>query len=177
MYNSDNLLGKDNSYKELCDNIINKVKKLGYDIVLIPHVLGEERIADNDYFASVELAKKHGVPEPPFFQSPKEVKSYISKCHFFIGSRMHATIGAVSCGVPTLPLAYSRKFKGVYNSIQYPHTLDLKSNTQDEILLKLEDMLTIHLQQTTEDVNKALQVVKQKTDEYVDDIKSVIKNI
>lgn len=177
LYNSDNLLGKNNSYKELCDNIINKVKQLGYDIVLIPHVLGEERIADNDYFASVELAKKHGLTGPPFFQSPKEVKSYISKCHFFIGSRMHATIGAVSCGVPTLPLAYSRKFKGVYNSIQYTHTLDLKSNTQDEILLKLEDMLTIHLQQTTEDVNKALQVVKQKTDEYVDDIKFVVKNI
>ena len=90
---------------------------------------------------------------------------------------MHATIGAVSCGIPTLPLAYSRKFKGVYNSIQYPHTLDLKSNTQDEILLKLEDMLTIHLQQAIEDVNKALKVVKQKTDEYVDDIKFVVKNI
>lgn len=88
---------------------------------------------------------------------------------------MHATIGAVSCGVPTLPLAYSRKFKGVYNSIQYSYTLDLKSNTQDEILLKLEDMLTIHLQQTSEDVNNALQVVKQKTDEYKKEIENIIK--
>ena len=38
-------------------------------------------------------------------------------------------------------------------------------------------MLTIHLQQTTEDVNKALQVVKQKTDGYKKDIENVIKSL
>ena len=90
---------------------------------------------------------------------------------------MHATIGAVSCGVPTLPLAYSRKFKGVFNSIHYQHTMDLKANSQDEILLILENMLTLELQQTINDVAAALRVVKQKTDSYVSDIKSIIQKV
>ena len=177
LYQNDNLLGESNSYKELCDKIIKKCLSLGYDVVLIPHVVGEEKGADNDYFISVEVSKKHGLPEPPFFQSPKEVKNYISRCHFFVGSRMHATIGAVSCGVPTLPLAYSRKFKGVFNSIHYQHTMDLKANSQDEILVILENMLTLELQQTINDVAAALRVVKQKTDSYVSDIKSIIQKV
>lgn len=177
LYNSDNLLGQSNSYKELCDLVIEKSKSLGYDVVLIPHVLSDVHRADNDYYISVDIAKKHNLEAPIFFQNPKEVKSYISKCHFFIGSRMHATIGAVSCGIPTLPLAYSRKFKGVYNSIHYPHTLDLKTNSQEEILTKLENMLTVDLHQVTADVSNALSIVKGKTDAYVKDVEFVIETI
>lgn len=177
LYQSNKLLGERNSYKELCDKIIEKCKHLGYEVVLVPHVIAEEPTVDNDYFVSVNVAKKHGLDRPPFFQSPKEVKSYISKCHFFVGSRMHATIGAVSCALPTLPLAYSRKFKGVYDTIKYPHTMDLRTDSQRDILDKLEEMLTNKFQQTTEDIAKSLQIVKQKTDGYVTDIMHVIRKI
>ena len=177
LYQKENLLGEGNSYKELCDNIIKKCLSFGYKVVLVPHVIGKQRGLDNDYFVSVEVAKEYGLSEPIFFQSPLEVKSFISKCHFFVGSRMHATIGAVSSGVPTLPLAYSRKFEGVYQSIQYLHTMDLKVNTQNEILARLEVMLTSNLQQMGDDVAHSLQIVRQKTEIYVKDIKSVLKNI
>jgi hypothetical protein len=35
----------------------------------------------------------------------------------FIGSRMHACIAALSQGVPTVGLAYSDKFRGVFESL------------------------------------------------------------
>lgn len=177
LYNGKKLLGDVNSYNVLCDKIIKKVKSLDYEIVLVPHVLGEERVTDNDYYVSVELARKHNLIEPPFFQSPQEVKGYISQCHFFIGSRMHATIGAISCGIPTLPLAYSRKFKGVYKSIEYPHTLDLKDSSQDEILAKIERMLTVDYQRVVDNVRNSLLIVRQKTNEYVKDIEKVMKGL
>ena len=41
------------------------------------------------------------------------MKTLIGKCDVFVGSRMHACIGAVSQCVPTVSLAYSDKFKGV----------------------------------------------------------------
>lgn len=177
LYQNNNLLGNGNSYRELCDLIIEKCESLGYEVVLVPHVVAETPTTDNDYFVSIDIARKHGLKQPPFFQNPKEVKSYISQCHFFVGSRMHATIAAVSCGVPTLALAYSRKFKGVYDSIQYPHTMDLRINSHDEIFTKLEEMLTKGIKQATDDVVNALQIVKKKTDEYVNDIISVIQNL
>lgn len=176
IYQSSNELVQGKNYQELCDKIIDFVKNAGYNVVLVPHVVGDERGVDNDYFVSVELAKRHNLPEPIFFNNPLEVKGYISKCQFFIGSRMHATIGAVSCGIPTLPLAYSRKFKGVYNNIGYDYTMDLKANTSTEILNKLSSMLE-NIEAVKCDVNRALEVVRTKTAGYTSDITEIISKL
>ena len=46
-----------------------------------------------------------------------EVKWVIGQCEFFIGSRMHACIAALSQGIPAVGLAYSGKFNGVFRTI------------------------------------------------------------
>ena len=47
---------------------------------------------------------------------------------------MHATIAAFSTGVITIPFAYSRKFKGLYDDIGYPHYIDgTKLSTEDAV--------------------------------------------
>ncbi len=46
-----------------------------------------------------------------------EIKGVIGLCDFFIGSRMHACIAALSQRVPTIGVAYSKKFSGVFESI------------------------------------------------------------
>ena len=38
----------------------------------------------------------------------------------------------VSSGVPTVPLAYSRKFAGVFDSLGYPHVVDLRTASEEE---------------------------------------------
>jgi len=45
------------------------------------------------------------------------IKGIIGQCDFFIGSRMHACIAALSQGIPAVAVAYSKKFRGVYDSI------------------------------------------------------------
>jgi polysaccharide pyruvyl transferase WcaK-like protein len=39
---------------------------------------------------------------------------------------MHSTIGAFSAGVPVIPVAYSRKFNGLFNTLEYPYYIDAK---------------------------------------------------
>ena len=57
----------------------------------------------------------------PAFRTPVEAKSYIAGMDFFAGARMHACIAAVSSGVPVYPLAYSRKFNGLFvETLGYP---------------------------------------------------------
>jgi polysaccharide pyruvyl transferase WcaK-like protein len=46
-----------------------------------------------------------------------EIKGVIGLCDFFIGSRMHACIAALSQGIPTVGVAYSRKFEGVFETV------------------------------------------------------------
>lgn len=177
IYQNENLLGKGNNYRELCNELIKFVKSIDYDVVLVPHVVGVEPGIDNDYYVCKELAAKHNLPEPIFFSDPKEVKGYISKCHFFIGSRMHATIGAVSSDVPTLPLAYSRKFEGVYDTIGYNYTLDLKVSKKEEILDRIRELLGEKCNVVKEDVAKANNLVVLKTRDYILGIEAVLKEV
>jgi polysaccharide pyruvyl transferase WcaK-like protein len=46
-----------------------------------------------------------------------EIKGVIGLCQFFVGSRMHACIAALSQQIPTIGVAYSKKFRGVFDSI------------------------------------------------------------
>jgi polysaccharide pyruvyl transferase WcaK-like protein len=77
----------------------------------------------------------------PPFESPVEAKSYIAKMDAFIGSRMHATIAAFTAAVPTVPVAYSRKFAGFFGSLGYPVVVDLTtSRTSDAVAATLEHL-------------------------------------
>ena len=44
----------------------------------------------------------------------------------FIGARMHATIGALSAGVATIPFAYSKKFKTMFGNLHYDYTIEAR---------------------------------------------------
>lgn len=105
---------------------------------LVPHVNGKENPVENDYGVSYQLLKTMSHPRlviAPLFASPVDAKGYISSLDFFMGARMHATIGAFSSGVPVVPMAYSRKFNGLFcDTLQYDAMVDLKRQTCDEIL-------------------------------------------
>lgn len=46
-----------------------------------------------------------------------QLKGIIARCGFFAGSRMHSCIAALSQGVPCVGVAYSMKFRGVFESV------------------------------------------------------------
>lgn len=104
----------------------------------IPHVVGSERGMENDYEVSYELWREYNNPNlilAPFALGPVEIKSYIAGMDFFMGARMHATIGAFSSGVPVVPMAYSRKFNGLFvDTLQYDSMVDMKKQSDEEIL-------------------------------------------
>ena len=60
---------------------------------------------------------------------------------FFIGSRMHATIGAVSSGVSTIPISYSRKFEGLFETLGYNVSVDGRKLNTDEAVNKIKSYL------------------------------------
>ena len=73
------------------------------------------------------------------FRNPMEAKSLIATMDVFIGSRMHATIAALSSGVPTIPVAYSKKFLGLYNALGYDYVVDMQTlETEKALSLTLE---------------------------------------
>ena len=109
---------------------------------LIPHVLAPALPGDDDG-AVADLLKRE-YPEliiAPDFHSPSAAKSYIATMDLLLGARMHATIAAVSSDTAVLPLAYSRKFNGLYGSLNYPYLVDMVNEDETAALERLTQVM------------------------------------
>ncbi len=88
-------------------------------VLLIPHVgRAGDAPGNNDHLYMQSLLRACQVESnrvqlaPPTLNTA-QTKHLISNCRFFIGARTHATIAALSGGVPTTSIAYSVKAKGI----------------------------------------------------------------
>lgn len=157
-YTQDNQFKLESEYKETVLCIIQELLNSRSDIQihLIPHVYDlSEGTIENDYYVMTEIYKTINdsrVTLAPAFFNPIEAKSYISGMDFFMGARMHSTIAAFSSGVPVLPMAYSRKFNGLFvETLNYPYIIDLKKDS--------------------------LSIITKKVLEYIDESDSIIKSV
>lgn len=139
--------GDRRSWINRCVKIITAIiQKNNSPIYLIPHVTSPH---DNDYRFLDEI--KLQLPEqkskivliPPIYNAA-ETKWIISKMKFFIGSRTHATIAALSSGIPTLSLAYSIKAKGINRDLfgHEKYCLSADQLNPDIIVEKIDEMNT-----------------------------------
>lgn len=112
----------------------------GCEVHLVPHVIveGDRMAVEDDMRASAKLTEEFpDVRLARTLATPSEAKTYISGMDFFMGARMHACIAALSSGVPVVPMAYSRKFDGLFGSIDYHHTVDCTKGTRADALEKI----------------------------------------
>jgi polysaccharide pyruvyl transferase WcaK-like protein len=91
--------------------------------MLVPHVFGSGEQSESDVVAcqkimqEIDSSLRESVYTLSEDYNQHEMKALIGHCNFFSGSRMHACIAAISQFIPTVGLAYSPKFKGVFNSV------------------------------------------------------------
>ena len=136
-YTMNNQFGLSVDYRTYCQKVLEWLIEKGYEIYLIGHAFYENRpdLPDND--SNAINALKELIPQlrvAPFFKTPMEIKSFISSMSLFIGARMHATIGALSAGIPVIPFSYSRKFEGLFESLEYTYLINGCNETTDEAI-------------------------------------------
>ena len=92
----------------------------------------------------------------------------------FIGSRMHSTIASFSSGVVTIPISYSRKFEGLFGSLDYSYVINAKKETTEsayELVMKY-----IENQSSLLDVqNKSMMIIKEKNEIFRKSILEVLR--
>ena len=99
-----------------------------------------------------------------------ELKWFIAQCDWFSGARMHATIAAISSGVPTAALAYSPKIKGVFETCsQAESVIDLRQIGNADAL---DSMMTLWGQrnQCAASLGQQLPEVKRIAQRQLDSI-------
>lgn len=176
-FTGDNQFDLSLNYKELMDDILSALSAK-YEVHIIPHVIDlKEDAHDDDYKICQMLQKKY--PETvlaPSFSTPIEAKSYISNMNIFIGSRMHSTIAAFSSGVVTIPISYSRKFEGLFNSLNYEYVINGREETTESAYIKInhyiENSDKLRIKQ-----ERSLEIIKEKNNVFSKSIRNILKTV
>jgi colanic acid/amylovoran biosynthesis protein len=145
-YTKDNMFGLKADYRVLIrDVILWFIEKKNCRVMLIPHAHKPGDTSESDTIACESLLRELGNRYPGRIHAAigdhneQEIKHLIGQCDFFLGSRMHACIAALSQCIPTVGLAYSRKFDGVLRSIGVDDlVVDLRAHDRKEILSLIE---------------------------------------
>lgn len=135
-YTGGNQFGLRMDYRQLVLDLVDWFQGPGgADVWLVPHVVTPDREVEDDWRASQQVAAlRPSVQLAGPFRDPSSAKSFISGLDFFAGARMHACIAAFSSGVPCVPMAYSRKFTGLFNSLGYVRVADCATQSVDQVM-------------------------------------------
>jgi len=146
-YSKKNMFGLRVDYPQFVDELIRSlIENQGAAVLLVPHVYGEVQGSESDTLACRQVYRKLRDRYGSRLRmiegrlSEGEVKWLIGKCDFFVGSRMHACIAAVSQGVPAVSVAYSDKFIGVMETVDIASLVaDARNLNQEQILALVAD--------------------------------------
>jgi colanic acid/amylovoran biosynthesis protein len=135
-YTQNSQFGSRDAYRATIEGIVTRLLARGdVDITIVPHVVPNDGSVEDDVAVSRAIASRFpAVKVSPIFPSPSAAKSFISSLDILAGSRMHATIAAASAGIAVVPLAYSRKFRGVFHSIGYPLVGDCTTMEPEQLI-------------------------------------------
>lgn len=105
------------------------------EVHLIAHVVSKVVDPDDDGRLADRLHEEFPqTVRVPNFEGPCEAKSYISSLDFLVAARMHACIAAFSSGVPVVPVAYSRKFSGLFGLLDYAWVVPVQGLDDEQVL-------------------------------------------
>lgn len=158
---------KEDIIQKQADIITFIIKKFNAKIILIPHVICDFNVNDDD-LRYLKLIKSripkdlknqvHLLEEDVGFLGTKNV---LATCDVVIAARMHCAINALSSGVPTIFLAYSRK---AYGMAEYVYG-------NNEYLVSLNELMS-----TNKLFTSLRTILKNNPHKYIEDTILKIKN-
>lgn len=179
-YTQDNQFGLTLDYEEYCWRVCEELSKDSrYEVYLIPHVGTTSEFGDEIENDSAICRKIHNkYPEMQVISgisTPMDIKGYLAAMDVFIGARMHATIGAFSSGVATIPVSYSRKFEGLYESLKYGYLIHAREDLTDEAVKKTMEYVKEY-ETLKQAVEKSLEIVREKQEVFRKHLLSDLKD-
>ena len=142
-YTGRNEFGMDVDYPVFTRRLIEALLERDCIVHLVPHVLSDAVPQDDDRTAIAKLVEEYpSSRSAPEFDSPVAAKSFIAGLDLLVGGRMHACIAAYSTGGAVVPVAYSRKFSGLFEgTLDYPYLIPVKGMSTDQALAYTLDCL------------------------------------
>ena len=156
--------------EQIVDYVLNNTNM---KLLLVSHVNPVSEEKDNDFNAAQNLIKKLKLEANDRVQlhdnglDQCEIKWLIGHCAFFMGTRMHATIAALSQKVPVATVAYSDKAKGVFASCDVEkYVIDPRVLTTEKVV---DEVLSAFLERDliSERLDGSVENVKRQSVEQI----------
>lgn len=163
-------------YRSFIHDLVRSLEDKGARVHLIAHVLIPNGAGEDDRVACQNVHREFpNTILAPEYDSPIDIKGYIAGMDLFIGARMHATIAAISSGVPVIPVAYSRKVNGLYGNLQYPHYIDAKDQEMDtkKAVVKTLQMIDA-IVSLRENIVVSREIYRKGLSEYCEAVKTLL---
>lgn len=162
------------NYADLMRRFIGRlVARPDIEVHLVSHATAGAYAWDDDGRVADMLAIEFpGVIRVPNFVSPADAKSYISSLDFLVAGRMHACIGAFSSGTPVVPVAYSRKFSGLFGLLKYKWMVPVTGLDIDQALEYLDHCIERRDEQA-QDIAVGMQEVSSLLAAYEEELSRV----
>ncbi len=175
-FSGDNQFGLKVDYRKLISRVIEALHAKGSRVVLLGHVVsGPRYYLEDDYKVCRLLRHRYPYCEvAPFFYHPVEAKTYISGLNLLVASRLHCCIGGYSAGVPIYPLAYSRKFTGLFvKELKYPYGADLGAVDEETAVNGVVDMVN-NLPSIQAEMTERTRTIAEYKARFLGDLSRVI---
>ena len=147
-YTGKNMFGLKMNYRLFLTELVKRLLSVHCGrLILVPHTYASVGDAESDNDASrqlkeslpVDLRARVSVVTGEY--DAHQLKSIIGQSDFFVGSRMHSCIGALSQGVPCVGVAYSMKFQGVFASVGMERSIiDARSVDSEEAVNRVIEL-------------------------------------
>jgi len=164
-----NHFGLSYDYARFTRQTIEALLKRGdVDVHLVTHATSKGMPQDDDARLADRLAAEYPAAiRVPDFLHPEDAKSYISGLDMLVAGRMHACIGAYSAGTPVVPVAYSRKFSGLFGMLCYDWMIPVTGMDAEQASAFILKALDSRPAMAT-DIRKGMVQVAEKLDLYRD---------
>jgi polysaccharide pyruvyl transferase WcaK-like protein len=174
-YNKNNMFNLKVDYQTLIESIIKHlIDAHQANVLLVPHVFGSQEESDSFAVSEIYENLKDKYPNRLFcvrgLYDQNEIKYIIGRCDFFIGSRMHACIGALSQAISAIGVSYSKKFIGVFESIGVGYLIADPRQLTIEETLKIIDEAFARRKEIKNHLQVTIPVIKEKILTLFDEI-------
>lgn len=158
------------NYRILMKKLCEKILEQGYNILFVPHTYSiESNMSENDYTAIKDLMKELDTERISCLEeeyTAPQLKYIISQTDFFIGSRMHSNLAALTTSTPTVALAYSYKFDGTFKMFNVSEcVIQVKDMQADEVSSVIDKVMNCFSQKNNiisklKKVNSSLESIE-----------------
>ena len=157
------------SYKTLLKALTDNLLEKGYNVLFVPHTYSiTKEFGENDYKAILEFMKNYQNNEKITYLDKEytapELKYIISQTDFFIGSRMHSNLAALTTSTPTVALSYSYKFDGTFKMFDVSKCVINAKNIKENDIPKIVEQI-LNLINQKEQIKEKLKKVNSEIKE------------